>query len=108
MEIKKIIRKLLSGSSYDTHYDHEIFNPGFENSRKLRSPYPMDAHMMDEDMHATLNLIQKELLTMREENFNLSKKLMREKFKAKIVGKNQDKHQEKHRHQKHHDSERSL
>ena len=64
--------------------------------------------MMDEDMHATLNLIQKELLTMREENFNLSKKLMREKFKAKIVGKNLDKHQEKHRHQKHHDSERSL
>ena len=64
--------------------------------------------MMDEDMHATLNLIQKELLTMREENFNLSKKLMREKFKAKIVGKNQDKHPEKHRHQKHHDSERSL
>ena len=41
--------------------------------------------MMEDDIHATLNSIQRELMSMREENFNLSKKLMREKLKSKHI-----------------------
>jgi len=72
-----------SGPSYDSHFDHEVFQPNYDpSSRKLRSPYP---HMMEDDIHATLNSIQRELMSMREENFNLSKKLMREKLKSKHI-----------------------